>query len=107
MIRRNPRAIEAIIDQSLFIAGFNVEAADRFIDAMEQSLLRLHEWPEIGKAWESDHPDLTGVRWWPVEGFPNVLIFYRPHAEGIDLIHLLHGHRDLRNILEFLDDGKP
>jgi len=106
MIRRHPRAIEAIIDQALFISGFDANAANRFIDAVEQSLLRLQEWPEIGKAWESNHPELAGVRWWPVEGFPNVLIFYRPNIDGIDLIHLLHGSRDLRNVLAELDDDR-
>ena len=44
-------------------------------------------------------PRLTGLRVFPVRGFPKHLIFYRPVADGIELVRVLHGARDVAAIL--------
>ncbi len=37
---------------------------------------------------------------WPIRGFENYLVFYRPIEEGIEVTRVLHGARDIRGILE-------
>jgi toxin ParE1/3/4 len=44
-------------------------------------------------------PRLTGLRVFPVRGFPKHLIFYRQVADGIELVRVLHGARDVAAIL--------
>ena len=36
----------------------------------------------------------------PVKGFENHLIFYLSHSGGIDVIRVIHGARDIENILK-------
>src|SRR5512135_801317 len=39
-----------------------------------------------------------GVRSWSVSGFERHDVFYRPIEEGIEVIRVLHGARDLENL---------
>lgn len=43
---------------------------------------------------------LQGIRRWKVKGFPNFLIFYRSTDEGVEIIRILHGARDLDAIFQ-------
>lgn len=56
--------------------------------------------PGIGSLREITNPAMTGVRSWPIRGFSGYLIFYRPTSDGIEVIRVLHGARDLDTILE-------
>jgi toxin ParE1/3/4 len=56
--------------------------------------------PLIGSPREVKDARLSGLRMWPVEGFPSHLIFYLPQEDGIEVIRVLHGARELRRILE-------
>ncbi|MFC1707767.1 DDE-type integrase/transposase/recombinase [Planctomycetota bacterium] len=42
---------------------------------------------------------LAGIRMWSIRGFKNHLIFYRPSPEGLDVVRVLHGARDIPRIL--------
>ena len=44
--------------------------------------------------------DLADVRSWPIGGFKNHLIFYRPAPHGIEVLRILHGARDLDAIFD-------
>ena len=54
----------------------------------------------MGERCESPNPRLTGLRVWRIQGFPNHLIFYRPVDDGIEVIRVLHGARDIDRVLE-------
>ena len=54
--------------------------------------------PGIGAEFEHDHPALAGVRFFPVSRFRNYLVFYRPVADGIEVIRVVHGARDIDTI---------
>lgn len=43
------------------------------------------------------------VRFWPVSKFPNYIIVYRPETKPLQVIAALHGKRDLKAILEELE----
>lgn len=45
-------------------------------------------------------PELQGMRRFPVSGgFEKILLFYFPLQDGIDLARVVHGSRDLAQIL--------
>ena len=106
MIKRRPRAIYAIIAMAEFIGETSPAAAERFLDAIEATFAQLEVMPGMGHRYESTEPRLADVRVWAVKGFPNHLIFYRPALNGIEVLHVLHGARDLDAVLgEELEKG--
>jgi uncharacterized protein YyaL (SSP411 family) len=49
----------------------------------------------LGRLRKFRNPRLKGVRSWLVSGFDNYLIFYRATPEGIEVLHVYHGARDI------------
>jgi toxin ParE1/3/4 len=88
-----------LAEQAGFIAGDSIDAALRFLEAAEAAFARLASFPEIGRRRKFHHPDLAGVRSWPVPGFEKHLIFYRPAERGVEILRVLHSARDLDRIL--------
>jgi toxin ParE1/3/4 len=39
------------------------------------------------------------LRHWPVKNFDNWLIFYQAERDGAEILHVIHGARDIENIL--------
>lgn len=75
------------------LSAASPEAGERFCDAVERALTLLAKHPELGaKAGFRHAPQ---VRKWVVQPFPNYLLFYEARAEGVLMIRLLHGARDL------------
>jgi toxin ParE1/3/4 len=95
MIKRRPRAIYAIIDMAEYIGQSSPASAERFLDATEATFEQLEAMPGIGHLYESTDARLAEIRVWPVKGFRNHLIFYRPMDQGIEVLHVLHGARDI------------
>jgi toxin ParE1/3/4 len=87
-------------DIARFIARDNLDAGKRFYDAVYGDLQKLAAMPGIGALREVRNPDLKGLRSWPVSGYRNYLIFYRPIDGGIEVMHILHGARDYQKIIE-------
>jgi len=78
-----------------FIAWDNPDAATQVIDAARASFRILAENPSIGIKRRLRNKRLHEIRSWPVSGFANYVIFYRPLADGIMVLHLYHGARDI------------
>jgi toxin ParE1/3/4 len=64
------------------------------IDRFDETLQMLAQNPMTGRAREELAPK---VRSFPVG---NYLLFYRPAQDGIELIRVLHGARDLRRLFK-------
>lgn len=88
---------------SLFLADYagivgklcevNPVAAARFCDEVERALKLLDSHPQL--AAKAGFPHAPQVRKWIIRRFPNYLIFYEDRPDGVLLIRLLHGARDL------------
>jgi toxin ParE1/3/4 len=76
-----------------------VETAQRFIDATRSTFDELAKMPNLGVLCAFHRPALRRIRRWPVKGFENWLIFYRPRRNGVEIVHLIHGARDIENLL--------
>ena len=75
------------------IAQDSPENADRFLDRLQERLLALADFPKMGRS----RDDLqAGLRSQPVG---NYLIFYFPLADGIEIVRVLHGSRDVESLL--------
>ena len=94
-----PRAQDDIDDHAAFIAGDNLDAGLRFLDAINHARAELARHPEIGAARRFDSPALSGLRVWPVPHFEHWLIFYRIDQETLTVVRVLHGARDLPTAL--------
>jgi toxin ParE1/3/4 len=80
-----------------YIAEHNPSAADAFIAALNSAAELLIATPEIGSPRYSDHPDLRGMRFSPLKGYENYLLFYRVLAteQVVEIVRIVHGARDL------------
>ncbi len=77
----------------LFIAEDNPDAADRFHDMLLSKFLSLAEQPSIGRSRDNLQPNVRGF------SVGNYVIFYRDTSEHIEIVRILHGARDIQNIL--------
>jgi toxin ParE1/3/4 len=100
MIKRLPLALEALVDQALYIAEDSPTQAERLMEMVEATLRTLESSPGIGQVYESGNPRLEGLRSFRVNGFQNHLIFYKEVQGGIVFVHLLHAARDIPSVLE-------
>ena len=96
----SPAADQDLDDQAGYLAReAGLGTALRFYDAANAMFEKLARTPGIGEPRPSNHPRLAGLRVWQIEGFKKHLIFYRPDGEGIAIIRVLHGARDIDRIL--------
>ena len=77
------------------IADDNPDAATRVVEAAYETFKTLAANPGLGRLRKFRDPRLEGVRSWLVSGFDNYLIFYRAIPEGIEVLHVYHGARDI------------
>jgi toxin ParE1/3/4 len=97
---RRPRALRDIVEIAVFIAEESVEASDRFLEAVELTFRALARMPRVGARCRFRNPRFAAVRMWRVRGFENYLIFYRPRQDGIEVLRLIHGARDIASLFE-------
>lgn len=77
----------------------NIEVADRFLRATEGTLDLLSKQPTSGAEFVAGNPQLNGLRRFPVsDGFERILLFYFPLQDGVDLVRVIHGSRDLERL---------
>ena len=78
----------------------SIDVADRFLAAAERTLDLLATQPESGTPCVFRKVDLQDMRRAPVaEAFENIFLFYFPLPDGVDLVRVVHGSRDLQRLL--------
>lgn len=92
-----PQAVDDLIDIWIFIAGDNLQAADRVEAAIFRACDLLADSPLVGRI----RSDLTAlpVRFWVVHPYSNYLIVYDPEKKPLQIIRILHAARDLPAVL--------
>jgi toxin ParE1/3/4 len=84
-----PRAEADLVDIWRYIAQDSPVNADRMLDRINETLSRLAAMPFMGQARFDLAP---GLRMFPVRSY---LIFFRPIQDGIEVIRVLHGKRNI------------
>ncbi len=78
----------------LYLFELNPAAAHHFLDALEETCGLIAKHSGIGRL----RPELgEGLRSFPVG---NYLIFYTPAKDGIDVVRVIYGGRDLPGIFQ-------
>ncbi len=76
-----------------------VEVAERFLNQLLSTFTTLANMPRIGVLSGFRKPATRLLRRWPVTGFENWLVFYRAKRYGIEIVHVIHGARDIESLL--------
>lgn len=88
-----PEAQLYLIEIWSYIAQYNEEAANNLIDKIYQKSQVLADSPYIGVA----RPELAlELRSFVVEKY---VLFYQPISDGVKIVRVLHGARDIEQLL--------
>jgi toxin ParE1/3/4 len=100
-VRRREAAKRDLIAQWVWYAeNASIEVADKFLSAAERALQLLATQPECGAPVLVRARELQGMRRMPVGGgFEVILLFYFPLRNGVDLVRVVHGNRNLERLL--------
>ena len=100
-IHRLPTARRDLVEifQHL-IQHAGLATARRFRAEAEATFGRLVRMPGIGASYDPDDPSFQGLRVFPVSRHRKYLVFYQPVDDGINVLRILHGARDIAGILE-------
>jgi toxin ParE1/3/4 len=100
VLKREAARRDLIAQWVWYAENADVEVADRFLDAAERTLTLLARQPESGAPCIFGRVELQGMRRVPLaDGFEAILFFYFPLADGVDLVRVVHGSRDLERLL--------
>lgn len=91
-IHRTRKARADLIDIWRFVATDNPDAADALLDLLDEACRKLAEHPQSGPARDDIRPGLRYI----VAGA--YLILYRIVGDGIEIVRVVHGRRDLFNL---------
>ena len=92
-----PADLPSILD---YLAKRSGATADRFGAAVESTLDALAALPGKGSPKHFRGRHLSDLRTWHVSGFPNYLIIYYPIPDGIRVVGIVHGSRNLLRLLK-------
>jgi toxin ParE1/3/4 len=81
------------------------ERAIQFLRNAEITFSKLASRPRLGAIYENADSQFQDLRVFSVSRFKNYLVFYRPIDDGIEVLRVLHGARDIQNILAQDDDS--
>lgn len=103
LIIRN-RATQDLRQQAEYILqNGNSEAAVKFLAAAEMTFNQLTKTPSIGKVTRLAASGLGDIRQWRIKDFRDYLIFYQVQDATVEVLRVLHGARDLADVLSELD----
>ena len=95
-----PKADRDLDDQAYYLAARSTpELGHRFLLAAHETFALLASKPQIGWHPRLMDPDLASLRVLPVSGFDKMLVLYLPLPDGVEILRVLHGSRNLRALL--------
>ncbi|MBI3421294.1 MAG: type II toxin-antitoxin system RelE/ParE family toxin [Candidatus Sungbacteria bacterium] len=99
----SPQAEKDLNEIADYILADNLEAAVRFVDAVETTCTQLTKMPDMGRVFPCDNENLAELRMIrAAKSYSLYLIFYRKAGKRIEIIRILHGARDYPTIFNNL-----
>ena len=77
-----------------------MDAAWETFTELAETFTELAEMPYLSRERSDAAPRWPGLRSWAIRGFPRFLIFYRPSADRIEIVRIVHGAQDLLELFE-------
>jgi toxin ParE1/3/4 len=100
-VATTPQAEADLLDHFTFIGADSRAAAIRFLEAANKAFQSLARMPGMGGRWRGGKRQTGGLRVWPIPRFRKYLIFYRELENGIEVVRVLHGSRNLGRLLSW------
>jgi toxin ParE1/3/4 len=98
-IRKFAAAEDDLVEIGSYIARDIPANAERFIDALEQECQKLADSPfELGQRCSGLHSELLR------HNFKRYALIYRPVSDGIELVGVFHGSRELQAVFARLNE---
>lgn len=105
MIRITPAADASVAAHISYLADVSgINTARRFTERVLDTLTQLERRPSVGTPCRFNSVFLHDMRRWSVKGFPRHLVFYRIIPDGIEVVELMHAHRDIARVIGDLSD---
>ena len=92
---RTIQANRDLLEIWVYTAERSPQSADRVIDTITAVLQELAQMPGMGRSREDYLP---GMRSFPAG---NYVIYYRPIADGIRVLRVLHGARNMEDVFPY------
>jgi toxin ParE1/3/4 len=90
----SPVAIHDLNDINNYFAEYNIDAGEQFLDEFSKKCRYLTQFPLMGRSYSEIRSYLRGL---PIK---NHIIFYRTINNGIEIMRIIRGDRDLEAIFE-------
>jgi len=95
-----PRADRYLEDQAYYLSTkASPTVGHRFLVAAHETFSLLATQPEIGWHPRSRNPELNSLRVFRISAFKKMLVLYRPISEGVEVLRVIHGSRNLLALL--------
>ena len=89
-----PEAIRDLDEITSYFADRNVDAGDRLLDVFTKKCRYLTQFPAMGRRYADIRPYLRGI---PMQDY---IVFYRILDDGIEIIRVVRGDRDIESIFD-------
>ena len=98
-IQFRARALAELDELLQRIRDVDPVAADEVYQSVELTLQLLEANPLSGTAMRVRNPRLRGLRVATVRYYPQFVILYLPFSDGVDVLHVVRGRRNMKNVL--------
>ena len=88
-VTRRPQAEIDILEIWDYIAEDSTVEADRWVDRLDERLSLWATQPMMGRARDELAPGIRSL------SFGRYVVFFEPLPDGIDVVRVLHGSRDI------------
>ena len=88
-VTRRPQAEADILDIWYYIAEDSLVEADRWVDRLDEKLALWATQPTMGRSRDELAPRVRSL------AFGRYVVFFEPTSDGIDVVRVLHGSRDI------------
>lgn len=99
VVRSTRAAHRDLVEITAYLAERNEKVTRRFLAEARATFNRLARMPGLGTRYEIEELALAELRYSPISKYPMYLVFYRTLPDGIEVVRVLHGSRDIAGIL--------
>jgi toxin ParE1/3/4 len=93
-IALTPRAQQDLEDLFDYMDARQAHGSDLFAEKFDEACRLFLAHPSMGATAEELAPSLRQFRVW------NYVVFYRPSADGLEIVRIIHGARDIPSLFE-------
>ena len=91
-----PKADQDLDERAYYFAtNASPDVGHRFLVAAHETFALLATQPEMGWHPRLDHSVLRSLRVFRVSGFEKIIVLYRPHSNGVEILRVIHGSQDV------------